>query len=138
MNDEDFFKALEESGILRDEMSSLGWALWPFDKNGKQMGFFDERLLRRVADEIERRNKPFWDEYEAYCRGQMMRCKLNTDMWDDAGIEYIVHSYKRRPDSAAAELELEAPDGTMSTRVIAFHQIEWIDEDEGKDWSLPL
>lgn len=67
-----------------------------------------------------------------------MKCRLDTDMWDDAGVEYIVHSYKRRPNSTAAELELEAPDGTMSTRVIAFHQIEWIDEDESKDWPLPL
>lgn len=131
MSDEEFFKRLEEDGILRDEISSLGWALWPFDKNGKQMGYFDEHLLRRVADEIERRNKPFWDEYEAYCRRQMMRCKLNTDMWEDAGVEYLVHSYDRRENSTAVVLELEDKNGTMSTRTIAFHQIEWIEEDEG-------
>ena len=130
MTDEEFFKRLEESGILRDEFSSLGWALWPFDKNGKQMGFFDERLLRKVADEIERRNKPFWDEYEAYSKRQIMRCKLNTDKWEDLGVEYIVHCYTRRENSTAVTLELETPDGTMSTRIVASHQIEWIDEDE--------
>lgn len=55
-----------------------------------------------------------------------MKCYLHTDNWNDAGVEYIVHSYKRRQNSTATELELETPDGTISTRVIAFHQIEWI------------
>lgn len=64
---EDWFKRLEECGVLRNELSSLGWALWPKDQNNEQMGFFDEGSLRRLADEIERRNKPFWDEYEAHC-----------------------------------------------------------------------
>lgn len=128
--DDTFFKNLEDAGILRDELSSLGWAIWPFDKNGKQMGYFDERLLRAVADEIEKRNKPFWDEYEAYSRRQMMRCRLDTDKWEDVGVEYIVHAYSRREDSTAVTLELEAPDGTMSTKVVALNQIEWI-EDEG-------
>lgn len=128
--DDTFFKRLEEHGILRDELSSLGWALWPFNKDGKQMGFFNEHLLRKVADEIERRNKPFWDEYEAYCRRQMMRCRLDTDKWEDAGVEYIVHSYNRRENSTAAILELEAPDGTMLTKVVAFHQIDWIDDED--------
>lgn len=60
-----------------------------------------------------------------------MKCKLDTDMWDDVGVVYFVHSYNRRENSTAVELELEAPNGTMSTRVVAFHQIEWIEEDEG-------
>ena len=59
-----------------------------------------------------------------------MKCKLNTDMWEDAGIEYIVHSYNNRANSTAITLGLEAPDGTMSTRVVASHQIEWIEDDE--------
>jgi hypothetical protein len=63
--DKDWFKRLEECGVLRDELSSLGWALWPKDQQDQQMGFFDEHSLRRLADEIERRNKPFWDAYHA-------------------------------------------------------------------------
>src|SRR5688572_16616515 len=65
--DEQWFKRLEEAGVLRDEISSIGWAFWPKDQNNQQMGFFDEDSLRRLADEIERRNKPFWDEYNKYC-----------------------------------------------------------------------
>lgn len=56
-----------------------------------------------------------------------MKCLLHTDLWDDLGVEYLVHSYNRRPDSTAVELELE---GTMSTRVVAFHQIEWIEDED--------
>jgi hypothetical protein len=62
-----WFAKLEEVGVLRNEISSLGWAFWPKNQNDEQMGFFDEGSLRRLADEIERRNKPFWDEYERYC-----------------------------------------------------------------------
>lgn len=69
---DNFFKKLEEEGLLADEITSLGWAFWL--PNGG--GFMDERLLRILADEIERRNKPFWDEYEAYCASQ----PKDTDM----------------------------------------------------------
>lgn len=58
-----------------------------------------------------------------------MKCKLDTDMWDDAGVEYIVHASFHRGDSTATTLELEAPDGTMSTRVVALHEIEWIEDE---------
>ena len=59
-----------------------------------------------------------------------MKCRLDTGMWDHAGVEYIVHAYsKRNNNSTAVTLELEAPDGTMSTRVVALHQIEWIDDE---------
>lgn len=61
-----FFESLEERGMLVNDISSLGWAFWP-EKGG---GFFNEHLLRQLADEIEKRNKPFWDEYEAYCLTQ--------------------------------------------------------------------
>lgn len=57
-----------------------------------------------------------------------MKCQLNTGLWDDVGVEYIVHCINTRKDSTARTLELEAPDGTMSTRTVAFHQIEWIYE----------
>jgi len=59
-----------------------------------------------------------------------MKCTLNNDNWDDLGIEYIVHAYSRLRNSTAVHLELEAPDGTMLTKVVASHQIDWIiDED---------
>ena len=58
-----------------------------------------------------------------------MKCKLNTDMWEDLGVEYFVHAYTRRNNTTAVTLELEAPDGTMTTRSIASHQIEWIEDE---------
>lgn len=61
---------------------------------------------------------------------EVMKCTLNTDKWEDAGVKYTVHSYSRRDSSTAVTLELEAPDGTMSTRVVAFHQIEWIEDED--------
>lgn len=67
---EEWFKRLEEVGVLRNEMASLGWALWPKDMAGNIMGYFDEQSLRQLADEIERRNKPFWDEYEKWSKEQ--------------------------------------------------------------------
>lgn len=65
-----------------------------------------------------------------------MKCKLNTDKWEDVGIEYIVHAYNRRDNSTAVILELEAPDGIMTTRCVALHQIDWIEKDEDQYWTL--
>lgn len=65
--DEKWFKKLEDQGILRDELASIGWAFWPRDEFGRTIGYFDETSLRKLADEIERRNKPFWDEYNEWC-----------------------------------------------------------------------
>lgn len=59
-----------------------------------------------------------------------MKCRIDTDAWMDNGVVYFVHSYSRRPNSTAVELTLEGPDGTIETKVVAFHQIEWL-EDEG-------
>jgi hypothetical protein len=59
-----------------------------------------------------------------------MKCRLNTDMWHDAGIVYVVHSYSRREESTGVILNLEYPDGTMETRTVAIHEIEWIEEHE--------
>jgi len=58
-----------------------------------------------------------------------MKCKLNTDQWEDLGVEYIVHAYSNRNDSTAVMLELEKPDGTMTTMSVASHQIEWIEDE---------
>ena len=46
-----------------------------------------------------------------------MRCKI-----------YFVHSLQSRPNSTGVTLNLEDEDGNISERVVAFHQIEWIDE----------
>jgi hypothetical protein len=70
MSDELFFKKLEDEGLLVNDIGSDGWAFWPINKDGKYTGFLNEFYLRKLADEIERRNKPFWDEYEAYCAKQ--------------------------------------------------------------------
>lgn len=59
-----------------------------------------------------------------------MKCKLDTDRWDDIGEVYTVISSYRRPNSTAVELLLEKSDGTQLSKVVAIHQIEWIDEDE--------
>ena len=63
-----FFDKLEKDGILRDELASLGWGFWTFDQEGKCQGYMDEHILRVLANEIERRNKPFWDAYEEHCK----------------------------------------------------------------------
>ena len=57
-----------------------------------------------------------------------MRCTINNDMWEDAGKTYFVHSLKSRPNSTGVTLNLEDEDGNISERVVAFHQIEWIDD----------
>ena len=51
--------------------------------------------------------------------------KLDTDYWDDAGKVYKVISSYRRPNSTATELTLEH-DGVVSSSVVAFHQIEYV------------
>jgi len=67
LDNQGFFDKLEKEGSLRNEITSLGWGFWPSEcKDGS--GYFDEHTLRILADEIERRNKPFWDEYEQYCK----------------------------------------------------------------------
>lgn len=59
-----FFKRdiLKGEGIV-DSIHSIGWSYWPTANNG----FLNEHLLRKIADFIEIQNKPFWDDYEAYC-----------------------------------------------------------------------
>ncbi len=57
---------LIREGELINSIHCLGWGYWP-TKNG---GYLDERTLRVLADFIEIQNKPFWDEYEAYCAAQ--------------------------------------------------------------------
>lgn len=54
--------------------------------------------------------------------------KLDTDKWEDAGKKYRLISLQRREASTATELVLEH-EGVQSSRVVAYHQIEFIEED---------
>jgi hypothetical protein len=58
-----------------------------------------------------------------------MKCKLNTDNWEDLGVVFIVHSYSRMGESTGVVLNIEAPDGTMTTRTVPIHEIEWIEDE---------
>jgi hypothetical protein len=57
-----------------------------------------------------------------------MRCRINSDSWEDAGKVYFVHSLKSRPNSTGVTLKLEDEDGNIVERVVASHQIEWVDD----------
>jgi hypothetical protein len=57
-----------------------------------------------------------------------MRCTINNDKWEDVNKVYFVHSLKSRPNSTGVTLNLEDEDGNISERVVAFHQIEWVEE----------
>jgi hypothetical protein len=75
VNHEYFFQKLEAEGSLLNDPAMLGWGFLPNEQTAKG-GYFDEHTLRILADEIERRNKPFWDEYDRYCEEL---AKLNPD-----------------------------------------------------------
>ena len=57
-----------------------------------------------------------------------MRCRIDNDKWEDAGKVYFVYSSENRPNSTAVRLMLEDEDGNIFERVVASHQIEWIDD----------
>jgi len=52
---------------------------------------------------------------------------LNTDKWEHLGKKYRLLSLHRREGSSATELVLEH-DGVESSHVVAYHQIEWLEE----------
>lgn len=58
-----------------------------------------------------------------------MHCRIDNDKWEDTGKVYFVHSSINRANSTAVELTLEDEHGNIHTRVVANHQIEWIDND---------
>lgn len=58
--------------------------------------------------------------------GGKMKCRINNDKWENAGVVYFVHSAKARKDSTAVNLTLEDKDGVITDVVVASHQIEWI------------
>jgi len=57
-----------------------------------------------------------------------MRCMINNDKWEDAGKVYFVHSLSTRPQSTAVTMTLEDDGGNIFERVVASHQIEWVDD----------
>ena len=57
-----------------------------------------------------------------------MQCRINSDQWQDVGKIFFVHSFDNRPNSTAVTLVLEDDDGNIHQRVVASHQIEWIEE----------
>ena len=57
-----------------------------------------------------------------------MRCRFNSDQWEDVNKVYFVHSLAARPKSTAVTMTLEDDDGNILERVVASHQIEWVDD----------
>lgn len=58
--------------------------------------------------------------------------KFDTDMWDDHGRVYALLEYHPRPNSTAVSVVVEdTVTGEVKHRVIASHQIEFI---EARDW----
>ena len=57
-----------------------------------------------------------------------MRCKINSDDWEDVGKVYFVHALNNRVNSTAVTLVLEDDGGNILKRVVASHQIEWVEE----------
>lgn len=55
-----------QGGDIVNSIHCLGWALWPTQNKG----YYDSDHLRMIATFLEVQNKPFWDEYEAYCATQ--------------------------------------------------------------------
>lgn len=52
---------------------------------------------------------------------------IDNDSWEDAGKKYKLIELHRRPESTATELVLEY-NGEKIHRVVAYHNIEWIEE----------
>lgn len=63
----------------------------------------------------------------------MKYIKIDNDKWDDLGKVWEVLEYSRpNKDSSAVHLIIEdTVTGDVVSRVVAFHQIEWL---EAKDW----
>jgi hypothetical protein len=59
-----------------------------------------------------------------------MRCRFNNDQWEDVNKVYFVHALATRPKSTAVTMTLEDDGGIIFERVVASHQIEWVDDGE--------
>jgi hypothetical protein len=53
---------------------------------------------------------------------------LNTDKWEHLGKKYRLISLEKREGSSATELVLEY-EGVQSRHVVAYHQIEFMEEE---------
>lgn len=59
----------------------------------------------------------------------MQYVRLDNDRWDDAGKVWSVLEYATRENSTAVTLVLEdTKTGEVETRVVASHQIEWLED----------
>jgi len=57
--------------------------------------------------------------------------RIDNDSWDDAGVTYGVLEYSKRQDSTGVSLVLEnCKTKEITRRVVADHQIEWIENKE--------
>lgn len=54
--------------------------------------------------------------------------RLDNDKWEDVGKVWFVQEYCQRENSTAVELTLKDSSGIIHKRVVAKHQIEWIEE----------
>lgn len=54
--------------------------------------------------------------------------RIDSDQWEDAGKIWFVLEYYQRENSTAVELTLKDFSGIIHRRVVANHQIEWIEE----------
>jgi len=59
----------------------------------------------------------------------MNSIRIHNDLWDDLDKVYQVISWQTTPDSTGVKLTLQHGD-ISSERVVAIHQIEWIEEPE--------
>ncbi len=66
-HDKDWLKKAIEQEDIVNSVDCLGWGFWPTQNRG----YYDERVLRVMADFLEIQNKPFWDEYHAYCEQEL-------------------------------------------------------------------
>ena len=57
-----------------------------------------------------------------------MRCRFNNDQWEDVNKVYFVHALSTRVESTAVTMWVEDDDGNFHKRVVASHQIEWVDD----------
>lgn len=61
-------------GDIVDSIHCNGWAFWPTENKG----YYDARILRRIAGFIEIQNKPMEDAYDKWCEEQ--EDKLRADL----------------------------------------------------------
>lgn len=61
----------------------------------------------------------------------MGHIRINSDKWDDVKKTWLVLESKTREGSTAVELKLRDSFGKEEHRVVASHQIEWLEGYDG-------